>query len=297
MLNEIMQNEELRNRRLVDLYEEGILELGDEVPYAHREESYVSLGEKNGFGNQEFSTKGLDMKWQAIGVENIDGNKCLKLIAKDPVFSEFVLKGARGCVYGVNEMHRICSLFATGDGALKGRSITIEDVNQLLEVVVDKKRRIVYQKGYKENICHLNDAFLKEMFFYNIHTPESYLQRDETRTRKKITGTYYRYYINSIIGKEKEKNIVCRNTSYFLASLGTAVITALACASFGPGCVYYYGVVAASTGLFNSNGLLYSFGNCDVDASRFAVRPILYLKSRETFSSLLERKDYKSNKS
>ena len=68
MLNEIRQNEELRNRRLVDLYEEGILKLGDEVPYIHREETYVSLKEKNGFGNQEFSTKGLDMEWQAIGV-------------------------------------------------------------------------------------------------------------------------------------------------------------------------------------------------------------------------------------
>ena len=46
MLNEIMQSEELRERRLVDLYEEGILELGDEVPYTHREETYVSLKEK-----------------------------------------------------------------------------------------------------------------------------------------------------------------------------------------------------------------------------------------------------------
>ena len=110
MLNEIMKSEELRERRLVDLYEEGILELGDEVPYTHREESYVSLEEKNGYRDQEFSTRNLDMKWQAIGVETIDGNKCLKLIAKEPVFN-VTLRGARGCVYGIDEMHRICSLF------------------------------------------------------------------------------------------------------------------------------------------------------------------------------------------
>ena len=185
MLNEIMQNEELRNRRLVDLYEEGILKLGDEVPYTHREETYVSLKEKNGFGNQEFSTKALDMEWQAIGVETIDGNKCLKLIAKDPVFSKFILKGARGCVYGIDEMHKICSLFATGDGALKGRSITIEDVNQLLEVVVDKKRRIVYQKGYKENINIRKDKICSlpmcEHVILNDQWPKNCLKSDDCR--------------------------------------------------------------------------------------------------------------------
>ena len=110
MLNEIMQNEELRNRKLVDLYEEGILELGDEVPYTHMEETYVSLEEKNGDRDQVFFTKGLEMKWQAIGVERIDGNKCLKLIAKEPVF-DFELQKAEGCVYGIDELHNICNLF------------------------------------------------------------------------------------------------------------------------------------------------------------------------------------------
>ena len=110
MLNKIMQNERLRERRLVDLYEEGILELGDEVPYIHEEKSYVSLKEKNGYRDKVFFTKGLEMKWQAIGVERIDGEKSLKLIAKEPVF-DFNLQGANGCVYGIDELHNICSLF------------------------------------------------------------------------------------------------------------------------------------------------------------------------------------------
>lgn len=110
MLNEIMKNEELRERRLVDLYEEGILELGDEVPYTHREETYVSLKEKNGDRGQVFFTKGLEMKWQAIGVERIDGEKSLKLIAKEPVF-DFTLQGAEGYMYGIDELHNICNLF------------------------------------------------------------------------------------------------------------------------------------------------------------------------------------------
>ena len=281
MLNEIRQNEELRNRRLVDLYEEGILELGDEVPYIHREETYVSLEEKNGFGNQKFSTKDFDMKWQAIGVETIDGNKCLKLIAKDPVFSKFILKGARGCVYGINEMHRICSFFATGAGALKGRSITIEDVNQLLDVVVDEEQGIVYQKGYEKYINGNKDFLQKYLLDEAFYIPESYLKGE--KVRKEIIETSYWYRIGAIIGKEKEKNIVQRSVNYSLASPGVGVGVGSDYAYFGPGAVI--------NGYVNSD--YYNFFSSDGRECNYllAVRPILYLKSNETFSSLLGIKE------
>lgn len=283
MLNKIMQSEELRNRRLVDLYEEGILELGDEVPYTHMEETYISLTERNGYRGQGFSTKDLGMRWQTIGVERIDGNKCLKLIAKEPVF-DFELQGANGCVYGIDEMHRICSIFATGAGALKGRSITIEDVNQLLDVVVDEKRRIVYQKGYEENINE-NIYFLKDFIDGELYTPESYLEGK--RERKKIVDTYYWYKIyHSIIGKEKEKRIIHRGT-YFLASYGVLVCTGDDLAKFGPGIVDDARVFSGGIKIFSS------WGNCFI--YRSAVRPILYLKSDETFNSLLSWKKYNTS--
>ena len=212
MLNAIRQSKELRNRRLVDLYEEGILELGDEVPYTHREETYVSLKEKNGFGNQEFSTKALDMEWQAIGVETIDGNKCLKLIAKDPVF-DVPLQGAKGYVYGIDELHKICSLFATGDGALKGRSITIEDVNQLLDVVVDEEQGIVYQKGYERDINQNKDFLKKYLFNQEFYTPESYLKGE--KVRKEIIKTYYWYNIILII-ERRQFQVKCVKSNLIL---------------------------------------------------------------------------------
>ena len=279
MLNEIRQNEELRNRRLVDLYEEGILELGDEVPYIHREETYVSLEEKNGFGNQKFSTKDFDMKWQAIGLEIIDGNKCLKLIAKEPAFN-VTLRGARGCVYGIDEVHKICSLFATGYGALKGRSITIKDVNQLLDVVVDEEQGMIYQKGYEKDINKNKDFFKKYLLDEEFYTPEGYLAGEETQ-KKPIIETYYWYKIGSIIGKEKEKNIVQRSVNYSLASPGVSVVSDSA--YFGPGAVVYGLVASGRYALFRSDGYE---GN-----HHLAVRPILYLKSNETFSSLLGRKE------
>lgn len=276
MLNEIMKSEELRERRLVDLYEEGILESGDEVPYTHREETYVSLKEKNGFGDQEFSTKGLNMKWQAIGVENIDGNKCLKLIAKEPVF-DFELQKAEGCVYGSDEMHNICSLFATGAGALKGRSITIEDVNQLLEVVVDEEQRIIYQKGYKKKIG--NKTFLKEYFLdKEFYTPESYLEGKQVRG--KIIKTFYFYRKDSIKGKEYKKDIVFKDIPYWIASSRV-----FASVEYG---YAYFGLGYVGEGYVNAGGtyLFYSSGICG--AGRQAIRPILYLKSNETIDSLIK---------
>ena len=284
MLNKIIQSDELRKRRLVDLYEEGILELGDEIPYIYKEEKYISPEEKNGFINQEFSTKGLDMKWQTIGVESIDCEKCLKLIAKEPVF-DFGLGGARGCVYGIGELHNICRLFATGDGALQGRSITIEDVNKLLDMVVDKKEKKIYQKGYKEKIKK-NVFFLRKYFFdKKFYTPESYLEGK--KVKGKIIETFYWYNIDLIIGKEKERDIINRKVSYFLASSGVIV--------YRSGNVRF-GLGNVSNGFAATGGsnLFYSDGNCNV--FRFAVRPILYLKSGETFDSLLNGKENISGK-
>ena len=279
MLNKIRQSKELRNRRLVDLYEEGILKLGDKVPYTHRGKTYVSLKEKNGFKNQKFSTKCLNMKWQVIGVETIDGNKCLKLIAKKPVFI-VPLQGAKGYVYGIDELHKICSLFATGDGALKGRSITIEDVNQLLDVVVDEKQRIIYQKGYERDINENKNFLKKYLFDKKFYTPESYLKGE--KVRKEIIETYYWYKIASIIGKEKEKNILLGSVDYFLASPGVyAMISGYA--GFGLGAVFGGDSIGSYGELFNLNGYE-NYGS-------LAVRPILYLKSNETFNSLLGRRE------
>ena len=118
---------------------------------------------------------------------------------------------------------------------MQGRSITIEDINQLLDVVVDKKKRIIYQKGYKENI-NKNRKFLKEYFLdEEFYTPESYLEGK--RVREKIIETYYFYDSESIIGKKVEKEIIFKEVTYFLASLGVRIEHNYV-ASFGFGAVY-----------------------------------------------------------
>lgn len=155
-----------------------------------------------------------------------------------------------------------------------------------MEVVVDKKRRIVYQKRYEKNINE-NTYFLKDSLFdEEPYTPESYLEGK--RVREKIVDTYYWYKIyHSIIGKEKERCIIHRDT-YFLASYGVLVCTGDDLAEFGPGIVDDARVFSGGIKIFSS------WGNCFI--YRSAVRPILYLKSDETFNSLLSgKKDDTSN--
>ena len=276
MLDEIMQNEELRKRRLTDLYEEGIIQLGDEIPYKHNEETYLSPKGRNGYDDQTFSTKDVNIKWQAIGVEEISGEKCLKLIAQQPIF-QLRLDGARACVYGIEEMNAMSRLFATGIGALKGRSITIEDVNQLLDVVVDEKEKKVYQVGNANDINLYFGRFLQS---YNLrekqYTPESFLVN---KYAKVIIHTAYSYCKNSIKGKEKEKKILFLKDGYWLASPGVDVYSYGGSAFFGPGAVVD-GSANSGFGLFSSDGRW--------NACRLAVRPVLYLNSNVTLNVLLE---------
>lgn len=280
MLNEIMQNEELRKRKLTDLYEKGVIKLGDEIPYIHEGFRYLSSEERNGSRDKEFSTKGLDIKWQAIGVEEILGERCLKLIAKFPVFN-LELAGARGCKYGIGEVDNISQLFATGKGALEGRSIRIEDVNQLLGVVVDKEKRKVYQSGGKYWDININmswkEFFETYSFKKRFYTPESFLENSYSRYNE-LTCTQYSYLSDSIVGREREKEILFLKVNYWLASYGVKKDDKKA--MFGLGVV---GDSYASNGggyMFDSDGTEYM--------THWAVRPIIYLMSTATINVLLD---------
>lgn len=280
MLNEIIQNEGLRERRLTNLYEEGIIKFGDEIPYKHSEETYLSPEGRNGYEDQSFSTKDVEMKWQAIGVEEIEGEKCLKLLAQQPVFKLY-LKGARGYIYGKEELHTISQLFATGSGSLKGRSMTIEDVNQLLDVVVDEKEKKVYQVGNANDINLSFGSFLQSYYLIGKqYMPESFLVNKYAEG--KIICTEYFYLKNSIKGKEKEKKILFLKDGYWLASPGVSAYPVTSNAYFGLGEVSHGNVKSGASYLLCSNGHWY--------ATRRAVRPVIYLTPNVSLNVLLKER-------
>ena len=285
MLNEIMERKELRNRRLVDLFEEEVIKIGDEIPYRHSEKTYLSPKEKNGYCDQTFSTttKGIEVKWQAIGVEQFSGERCLKLIAKDPVF-ELKIAGAKGYLYGVEELNKISQLFVAEKIAQGGRSITIEDVNQLLDVEVDKNERRVYQKGYSSDDINTRKSFLKLCRpigkYYN---PESFLEKKYATNE--IVYTAYEYRKSSIKGKEKEKEIVfSQKYDYWLASRGVNMPFDDINATFCLASVTFYEVAWRYSVFSSFVGI--GIGN-EKYQSRFYMRPIIYLKSNVTSNTFL----------
>lgn len=280
MLNEIMQREELKERRLVDLYEEGILELGDEIPYKPEEMYYKSPICKNGMGNQEFYTKDVDVIWRTFGKEKIGGEECLKLITKDPIF-EFALGGIRGCVYGIEELNNISQIFATGKGALKGRSTTIEDISQVLDVVIDKETGRVYQRGNPQKTLANSFWNFSRKKCENIRMSFELEKMLIDSNINELRDTVYYYNVDYFIeGKEREQEIILgRKDNFWLASSGmkkrrwgTNPYSVLSYIDFGIG-VCGYGCVAFS--------YLYSSISSIDDISypkSYKVRPIVYLK-------------------
>ena len=164
-------------------------------------------------------------------------------------------------------MNAISRLFATGIGALKGKSIAIEDVNQLLDVVVDEKEKKVYQVRNANNINSFSRRFLKS---YNLgekqYTPESFLVNKYAKV--KVIWTVYSYCNNSIKGKEKEKEILFLKDRYWLASLGVYADSIGGATDFGPGTVRN-GVADSGFYLFNSYGVWNDY--------RLPIRPVIYL--------------------
>ena len=312
----IMLSEELRNRKLVDLYEKGILELGDEIPYKHSEESYVSPGERNGYKDQSFSSKDVKVRWQVIGIEEVEQEKCLKLIAKQPIyeFEEFVLKGAAGYVYGIEELNKISELFGRGRGALKGKSIAIEDVNQLLGVEVDENRRIIYQSGINENINEdvkfMQTAYLHDFKRSNANfphlwwreppkypeqefLPSGYLKNESVSCKETCTGYYYSIY--KIKGKEKEKvilfyyvphNLIWRKyRRYWLASPSQGIeedSKDFVIKHIG------FGIRSLREEFFGSRRNLFLSDGRQYASANF-LRPIIYLKPEATYNTFLEK--------
>lgn len=284
MLNKMLENEDVGQRRVTDLYEEGIIKLGDEIPYIHSEGTYLSPTERNGCYDQTFSTKGVEMKWQAIGIEEFSGERCLKLIAKKPVF-QLNLRGAKGYVNGVEELHKISQLFVTEKISQGARSITIEDVNQLLDIEVDEKQRKIYQIGYSNDINTSSNFLQLCKPITRYFTPESFLENKHATSQ--VIHTAYTYNRNSIIGKEKEKEIIfLKNGSYWLASHEVNMDCFDFIANFGLGSVAY-GKASRGSRLFSSQGYCYS--------DSFYVRPILYMKPNVTLNILL-REIYENDK-
>ena len=255
-------------KTLRQLYEEGVIRIGTrlymEVPKGRE---YVSKLERNGYKNQIFTSLEIKSKgkyfWE-IALEPENNN--MFVIGKP--FGYLKLKGAEGCVYGIEELNTSCDTLFTTD-YLKARSINIDDVNKLLGVVVIDNK-VVQKEISDEDISLENHLGFKYQYGEKEYSPESCLRGEYEKANKEIECNFYLYYNKkSIKEKQIEKDIIFRKGSFWLASPGVDGVGSVA--RFGPGAVDDGYVYSGGCGAFNSNGYWYVFG--------LAVRPVGILKS------------------
>lgn len=287
-------------RILVELYDAGELKIGDYVNYQNPTSgSYTSLESKTGMedlitdggdSDQIFNVANNQLTWRVLGKDEATGG--IKLIAGSPMkkesnasypdFPYYYLNGAKGYINAETELNNICALYKN-DLAQTARSVTIEDVNQVVGVTVDETGKpSLDESGYYGQTYSYTNQYA---------SPEDYLAG--TRSNFSKTSDFYGYMANNpaltTATDQRLYNLLFNNVEY---GSGKAYWLASRCVD-ADSSIATFGVRFVSSGggdtgvggyyLFYSNGYEYDVG--------FAVRPVVILKSNVTEDSIHKIED------
>ena len=257
------------------------LEIGktEIVIYPERERGHTYVVPKKISGRdheQRFSSSNLPEKLIAvyIGQETIKGVLHDKYILKEipEELEELGLRGEPGFVNQSTVLDSVAGILRgeTEDGRrIKYvRSMIVEDINKLFNVIVDFKGKKVYQEGIGKNINR------KDNFGNSLDINSNFSERQIEIIRKHIEGkhiesTSYYYSTKDLQAEEYLKNLISLENDYYLNSPGVYDNSGIA--NFGPGAVFGEYVVRGLRYLFNSDGRRYGFV--------ISVRPAFYLES------------------
>lgn len=211
MTEAIKLKKELETRRLVELFEKGIIKIGDKIPYR-----YQSKVEQNVFDYNRhtrvynFSYDNTE-QWQVTGIDNYRGKKCLKIVLDNPSV-DVELRGEEGYLQGGTDLNRIAEMLYTGSESFAVRSISVDDINSLFDISI-----IHDEEGFNGVIqrYNLEEVILRE--FQRRRQPgDGYIYRAGGSYHGDIYNTSGGYRKDEIKGKEKEKEIVFINCEYWL---------------------------------------------------------------------------------
>lgn len=282
-------------RTLVELYDAGELKIGDYVNYQNPTSgSYTSLGSKTGLDeqiadggdpDQIFNVANNQLNWRVLGKDEATGG--IKLIAGSPMKREsnsafpenpyYYMYGAKGYINAEIELNNICALYKN-DLAQTARSVTIEDINQVVGVTVDETGRPSLDESgnYGKTYSYTNQYA----------SPEDYLAGKRSNFSK--TSNFYGYMANNpaltTATDRRLYNLLFDNVEY---GSGKPYWLASRCVNAGSDdadfLVRYVGsgegaTLVSGRDLFDSRGY--------EDFRGFAVRPVVVLKSDVTEKSI-----------
>ena len=278
------------------------VKIGDYVNYSPTEgtteTTYTSPKDKNGYGDQTFSSN-YGGTWQVLGV---DEEGCLMLISSDIIKTTsngyFYLKGQNGYVNGVKELKNISAIYGKGKYAKSARSVNVDDVNKITGYVdnvynagtsnVDQTGNQVTYTLNSDGYIHYNGTKYPKTDTTSTNTSFTYWTGSEWKKLASgksatLTHNYYCYYPQTlsttessdttIKNKENSKNaydLLFANTSsafYWLGSQCVYTREGFAC----------FGLRSVLDGDVSGGDLCYSGGYAHHNYRW--VRPAVSLKS------------------
>ena len=292
-------------KTLVDAFKDGDIKVGDYLNYSTKlntTATYTSTANENGWADQTYSVD-TATQWRVLGLSE-DGKQLL-LVSADPIQKNMdasstdtwnqnpylYTKGAYSYVNCNTMLNNICGIYSSSLGT--ARSMTIEDINNILGVKVESDKVYFESDSSKTNIdesVNNGGLGLGQTYTYKStdYSPESYVNGKSNATEGETVtqdGYWYDYtgLMNTTIGSTTIGNLLFDGTlsdsnyakSYWLASPGAFVVSSRAI--FGPGRVDL-GPAGPGCDFFLSNGFWNAF--------RLAVRPVVSLNSDVTVDQL-----------
>ena len=264
------------------------LHIGDYVDYTPGTGSTTVKKADTGYdtGNDAGQSYSVDTSttWRVLGMDEsghvlLTSGSPIKKSESDPYL---IMQGAESYINCVATLNKVCSIYNNSSLAEETRSITIDDINNVVGVKVEGTN--VYKESDPEKTNIDIGGFLGNSYTYQSgdYAPENYMNDEygTSVTRKKEGDkenySSYGYMYDSLGVNQRIYNMLFAGInsssnyakSYWLASPGS--FDGGSCAVFGPGGVGA-GVYCGFCGAFISDGRWNAF--------RFAVRPVVVLKS------------------
>ena len=274
-------------KTIVELYNEGKIKIGDYLDYEAPEgKSYVSKADKTGTSTDQTFTTNNNLKWQVLGIDSKTGG--IKLVAdgfatkKDDSTDKLVLQGAKGYVYGVDEINNICAMYKN-DFVVEARSINLSDFNEVTGVTEEwLKTNLSADKTTTLKPAELGtDFYTPERFLNGGNPEESYTRENGYVYWSRYSGTGAPQLTTSTDDVKNGLLIGKRSELYWLAVQFARSGTK---ANFGI-FTTHLGGPSGSIGAMGGEGYIF---NSDKTESSYAagVRPVVVLDKLATEEDL-----------
>ena len=179
-------------------------------------------------------------------------------MAADPTAQTVTLFGGDGFVNAETALNNIGAIYGKGKGAISGRSIKIEDVEQFSNNDKIAETESFYKK-YGETESYTSGKFYKEITDEegNITGYETIITEASNSNPVKITNTYYQYDLKNYIDDSTIYNMFIKNSADISKNKSTYWLASRSIYLSENGCGFFIQLIGGTIG---GNPTYFSYG-------------------------------------